>query len=112
MVRDLTWVAAVRDDTAAYSSGARALSCLRGGRPVVSWAWRWAVGLAALVLLAALAPRAVDAGALALSVACHQAGVLAVVFARASWLAAAVRAYDRQEASRERDASVSCTPVA
>jgi hypothetical protein len=90
MVRDIAWAAAVHNDAAAYSSGACAVRSLRGGRVVFAWAWRMVLGMGALVLTAALAPSSTRASAVALGTAWHQVGIFAVVFARASWFAAAV----------------------
>lgn len=94
MVRDLASVAAVHGGHRFYVATSRALHALGAAPRRILWAWAWrgALGLAAVAAAAALAPRA--ASALLLAAAVHQAGLAAAVFARASWLAAAIRLLD------------------
>jgi hypothetical protein len=98
VLRDLAAAAAVRGDHGLYVASARALSCARlaGGRALFAWAWRGALGLGGIVVAALLAPSlaGASAAAIAVGVVLHQAAIAGATFARASWLAAAMRFYD------------------
>ena len=96
VLRDLASVAAVRGDHGLYVASARALRCARrrGGRALLAWTWRSALGLAGILLAAWLAPAPGSALAIAAGVMLHQGAILGATFARASWLAAAMRLHD------------------
>lgn len=98
VIRDLAYVAAVHGDERFYGAATTAVRCfLRAPvRAVGAWAFRALLGLAALALAAWLAPsiRATSSAALAAAFALHQLGLFAAAYARASWLAAAIRLHD------------------
>jgi hypothetical protein len=98
VLRDLAFAAAVRSDLRFYSSAANALRVARrsGARAFGAWAYRAALGVAGLALAAWLAPplAGASAAAVAVGVVLHQAAIVGMVFARASWLAAALRLHD------------------
>jgi hypothetical protein len=98
VLRDLACVAAVRGEHRFYMAAVGGLRCARraGGRALGAWAWRASLGLAGLGLAAWLAPSlaGASAGAVAVGALLHQAAIVGVTFARASWLAAAMRLYD------------------
>jgi hypothetical protein len=99
VLRDLAWVAAVHGEHRFYVACVRALRCARmaGVRALGAYAWRGALGLGAVVLAARLAPPLAGASTamLAVGVLVHQAGIAGAVFARASWLAAAIGLLDK-----------------
>ncbi len=102
VLRDLASAAAVRGDLRFYSAAASALRVGRrsGGRALGAWAYRASLGAAGLALAAWLAPSITTASAWAIVAGflLHQAAVAGDAFARASWLAAAMRLYDAGEA--------------
>ncbi len=102
VARDLALVAAVRGEHRFYVAASRALHLARhsGGRAFLAWAWRASLGLAGIVLAAWLAPSLAGASAWAVLAGflLHQAAIAGATFARASWLAAAMRLYDAGEA--------------
>ena len=96
---DLARVAAVRGELGLRASIKRAFAAVREAPLgiLVGWSWRAALGVALLGAAVVLGSRIgvertsqVFAGFLV-----HQASVVAVVFLRASWLAAAIRYVDR-----------------
>jgi hypothetical protein len=101
VLRDLASASAVRAGLGFYDAAARALRSARkaGGRAVGEWAWRSALGVLGVGLAAWAAPPLAGAskGAVAIAVAMHQAAIVGLVLARASWLAAALRLHDRTE---------------
>jgi hypothetical protein len=107
VLRDLASVAAVRGDHGLYVAASRALRCARrgGGRAMLGWAWRASLGFAGLVAAAWLAPRGVSTAAVVAGAALHQAAIAGATFARASWLAAAMRLVDATETSHDGAAS-------
>jgi hypothetical protein len=96
VLRDLASVAAVRGDHGFYVAASRALHCAgrSGGRVLLGWAWRAALGFAGLVAAAWLSPRGAGMAAVVAGVALHQAAIAGATFAHASWLAAAMRLVD------------------
>ncbi len=103
VLRDLASVAAVRGGHGFYVASSRALACARKGFgwAFLDWAWRASLGVAGVALAAWLTPAGVSAAAVAAGVALHQAAILGATFARASWLAAAMRRYDATEPALE-----------
>jgi len=99
-LRDLVSVAAVRGERRFYDAVSGALRCARKtyGRALGAWAWRASLGLAGTALAAWLAPAGAATAAVVVAVVLHQAAIVGVTFARASWLAAAMRLYDTTEA--------------
>jgi hypothetical protein len=98
VLRDVACVAAVRAEHGFYLAASKALACVRraGGRLLLAWAWRGALGAVALVAGALLAPSLAGASAagIALGVVVHQAAVAGATFAHVAWLAAAMRIHD------------------
>jgi hypothetical protein len=91
VLRDLAAVSAVNDGTRLYTSVQRALRVMggAGGRVALAYAWRGLLGLAA-VLGAGAAVMSLDGAPIALPFLLHQLAIAALVFAHASWLAAAI----------------------
>jgi hypothetical protein len=98
VIRDLAFVAAVHGDRRFYGAAVHAVSTFRRAplRVTVAWAWRSLLGLVALGLAAWLAPSITATSGLAAlaALALHQIALFAAAFARASWLAAAIRFHD------------------
>lgn len=95
VIRDLAYASAVHHDRGLYTATSRAIHAFRErpARTFLAWAWRAGLGLVLLVLAAWLTPPARDAstGMIALGFLIHQVALFAAAFARASWLAAAIR---------------------
>jgi hypothetical protein len=98
VVRDLGCAAAVRFDLRFYSAAVRAFQSVKkaGGRALFAWAWRAALGFAAVLIAVRLAPglTGASAGAILVGVLLHQAALYGAAFAHASWLAAALGIVD------------------
>jgi hypothetical protein len=99
VLRDLASVAAVRGEHRFYTAVSRALRCAGrgGGRALLGWAWRAALGFGGLVAAAWLSPAGAKAAAVVVGVALHQVAIAGATFAHASWLAAAMRLVDATE---------------
>jgi hypothetical protein len=112
VVRDVACVAAVRSEHGFYLAASKALACVRRafGRLLLAWAFCSALGAAALVAGALLAPPLAGASAagIALGVIVHQAAVAGATFAHVAWLAAAMRIHD-EVGSRAEPAPVVAT---
>lgn len=98
VVHDLARVACVRRRAGWYSAASMAISVWRRAplRSTWAWAWRGALGLAALAAALVLHGRLVETAParVGLSALVHQSAVLFAVAMRASWLAAAMRLVD------------------
>ena len=98
VLRDLAFAASVRRELRFYSAAASALRVARrsGGRALGAWAYRAALGAVGLALAAWLAPSIAGASAAAIvaGAVLHQAAIVGMAFAHASWLAAAMRLHD------------------
>jgi hypothetical protein len=95
VIRDLAYVAAVDRGHGLYLSVSRALLAIKARplRTAFAWWWRAAIALALLAFAAWLTPSARGAGTAAVlfGVLLHQVALAGWAFARASWLAAAMR---------------------
>lgn len=98
VLRDLAYVAAVHGDRRFYGAASSALHSFRRAplRALGAWSWRALLGFAALAFALVVAPpiTATSGAALAAAFVLHQAALFAGAFARASWLAAAIRIHD------------------
>lgn len=98
VIRDLAYVGAVHGGRRFYVATSRAVRCLlrRPIRVTFAWGWRTVLALAALAIAAWLTPMPRGTAVVVLGLVVHQAALAASAFARASWLAAAIRMLDEE----------------